>query len=539
MSKRQQKINYQNKNFCRFKTTVQTLARKMRLPTLIISMCMVLSSVFADESDDKSSTIIYMPKKGWMNDPNGLIHVDGTYHLFYQYNPNGNEWGDISWGHAVGEDLVCWREQGVALPWNSKTKEMIYSGSAVYDKNNTSGFGSLGNPPLVAMFTSCFREDTTLYDDTKVEKYTQSQSIAYSIDGGYNWTYYEGNPVIRSPPQTYSEEFQSFRDPKVFWYEPHKKWIMVNALPEKKKALFYYSDDLKNWNHMSEFSSENKPSSGIWECPDIFEMEVSPTETKWVMLMSTNPGGVSGGSGMHYYIGNFDGFKFIEDESHGVKWLDYGSDFYAAVTWNNVDHGRFLIGWIDNWDYAGKITKQWKGGLGFVRELKLVRVDGDLKLTQRPVEALKAYRTEEKKFTLYEVQNGIDIWKNKAYEILFELKSTDKSDFVIVLANEDDMIEAEILYDNSSKEIIVHKKNMNPGDKKKYVKQSAGLVAGSSEELTIFIDNNTLTLFNKMGDVVFTELLISDSEKRRFYIHPEFVVKPNVTRWLLADCKTV
>lgn len=496
---------------------------------------MVLSFVLADLS--KSSTLTYMPEKGWINDPNGLVRVDETYHLFYQYNPNGNEWGDISWGHAVGEDLVCWRELGLALPYNPRTRELIFSGSAVYDKNNTSGFGSTGNPPMVAVFTSHFSEETKLLDGTEVKKDTQSQSIAYSVDGGDKWSYYESNPVLRYPPEMYAEEFQSFRDPKVFWYEPGNKWIMINALPVRRKALFHSSRDLKHWTYMSEFTSDNRPDDGIWECPDIFEMETPASEKKWVLLISTNPGGIAGGSGMHYYIGDFDGFKFTEDESQGVKWLDYGSDFYAAVTWNNVEDGRFLIGWIDNWDYAGKITKQWRGGLGFVRELKLAQVDGHLKLIQKPVEALKRYRREEAKYSAEEIQKGVVIEKGKAYEILVELHDADKTDFAVVLATEDDKIEAQILYDNNSKTMFILKRSMDPKDKGTYVKHSAGLKAVNDEELTIFIDGNTLTLFNKIGDVVFTELLISNSEKRRFYVHPEFVVKPNATRWLLANCE--
>lgn len=202
-----------------------------------------------------------------------------------------------------------------------------------------------------------------------------------------------------------------------------------------------------------------------------------------------------------------------------------------------MDHGRFLIGWINNWDYAGKITKQWRGGLGFGRELKLAKVGSDLKLTQRPVEALKNYRREEKKFTMDEIQNGIVAEKNNAYEILIEINGADKTDFVIVLANDNDNIELEILYDNNSKEIIVHKKSMNPADNGNYAKHSAKLRADSDEELTIFIDDSTFTFFNKIGDIVFTELLLSNSQKRRLYVHPEFVVKPNVTRWLLATCE--
>nr|WEI57617.1 putative GH32 family protein [Eupelmus annulatus] len=350
-----------------------------------------------------NSPLLFTPPKGWVNDPNGLVYVDGTYHLFYQHNPYANSWGNMSWGHAVSKDLVRWESKGTGIHYKEDTKEFLFFGSAVYDVNNTSGFGTAENPPVVAIFTSFYSEPTTHPDGTKVEQGTQSQSIAYSTDKGNTWQFYDKNPVIRSPPEWYATEF---RDPKVFWYAPHNKWVMVTMLAQKKKALFWTSQNLKNWTVMSEFSSRFTPD-GVWECPDIFELNISgQNESKWVLLVSANPGGVAKGSGMHYYIGDFDGYRFTEETDekyHHIKWLHYGSDFYAGISWNNVDTGRYLVAWIDNWEYAYATHNEYKGAIGFVRELSLITVDGTITVSQKPVGILANYIKEKKQYSLEDV----------------------------------------------------------------------------------------------------------------------------------------
>lgn len=238
----------------------------------------------------------FTPSQNWMNDPNGLIWYKGKYHLFFQYNPSGNSWGNISWGHAVSTDLVHWKQLPVAIPQDDD--EMVFSGSVVQDKNNTTGFGTKKNPPLVAVYTS-------LVKSTNVQR----QSLAYSTDGGTTWTKYSGNPVLDLGSV-------NFRDPKVFWYAPTHSWLMAVALSDQHKIAFYSSSNLKNWTHLSDFGPAGA-TGGVWECPDLFPlpMDGNPKKTKWVLAVNLNPGAIAGGSGAQYFVGDFDGKQFTADDS--------------------------------------------------------------------------------------------------------------------------------------------------------------------------------------------------------------------------------
>ncbi|MEV5609543.1 GH32 C-terminal domain-containing protein [Streptomyces sp. NPDC052225] len=237
----------------------------------------------------------FTPQKNWMNDPNGLVYYKGEYHLFYQYNPNGNSWGDMSWGHAVSTDLVHWKELPLALSHDDK--EMVFSGSAVVDRDNTTGFGTRTNPPMVAVYTS-------------LDKATgvQAQSLAYSTDRGRTWTKYRGNPVIDIGSK-------DFRDPKVQWYAPTKSWLMTVSLSAEHKVRFYSSKNLKDWKQLSEFGPAGA-TGGVWECPDLFPLPVDgdKKKIKWVLVVNINPGGIAGGSGAQYFVGDFDGTKFTAED---------------------------------------------------------------------------------------------------------------------------------------------------------------------------------------------------------------------------------
>jgi fructan beta-fructosidase len=239
----------------------------------------------------------FTPAKNWMNDPNGLVYYKGEYHLFYQHNPFGDTWGHMSWGHAVSRDLVHWEHLPVAIP--EEGNEAIFSGSAVVDHRNTSGFGTRGNPPMVAVYTSA-------------RPGSQAQSLAYSTDRGRTWKKYAANPVL----DIGSGEF---RDPKVFWYAPERKWVMAVVKALEHKVQLYSSPDLKRWTHMSDFGPANAVG-GAWECPDLFPLAVdgNPRKTKWVLLVSLNPGGIAGGSGMQYFVGDFDGTTFRADNVLGA-----------------------------------------------------------------------------------------------------------------------------------------------------------------------------------------------------------------------------
>ncbi|MEH0474792.1 GH32 C-terminal domain-containing protein [Streptomyces sp. B21-097] len=237
----------------------------------------------------------FTPEKNWMNDPNGLVYYKGEYHLFYQYNPSGNVWGDMSWGHAVSTDLVHWQQLPLALSHDDK--EMVFSGSAVVDVNNTTGFGTKKNPPMVAVYTS-----------NDVSTGIQSQSLAYSTDRGRTWTKYRSNPVIDIGSR-------DFRDPKVQWYEPTKSWLMTVSLSAEHKVRFYSSKDLKNWTQLSEFGPAGA-TGGVWECPDLFPLAVDgdTNHVKWVLVVNINPGGIAGGSAAQYFVGDFDGTKFTAED---------------------------------------------------------------------------------------------------------------------------------------------------------------------------------------------------------------------------------
>ncbi len=331
----------------------------------------------------------FTPDKNWMNDPNGLVYYKGEYHLFYQYNPFGNSWGHISWGHAVSRDLVHWTELPVALPEEGRI--MIYSGSAVVDSANTSGFGKGAVPPLVAIYTG------HNYDAGE-HRWWEDQRLAHSTDKGRTWTQFSGNPVI-------DPGLPDFRDPKVFWHEPTNRWVMAVVLPNDKKARFYASPDLRHWEPLSDFGPAGAFHDPIiWECPDLFPLEVEGElgVRKWVLIVSINTGGPAGGSGMQYFVGEFDGKQFITDSSippDSALWLDYGSDFYAGVTWSDIpesDGRRILIGWMSNWNYSREVpTSPWRGAMTVPRSLTLARTEEGLRLIQKPVDELCRLRRKE------------------------------------------------------------------------------------------------------------------------------------------------
>ncbi|PWD99821.1 glycoside hydrolase family 32 protein [Marinilabilia rubra] len=308
--------------------------------------------------------IHFTPKAQWMNDPNGMVYHDGEYHLFYQYHPNSNVWGPMHWGHAISEDLIHWEHLPIGLYPDSLGT--IFSGSAVADVDNTSGFGKNGKTPLVAVYTNHSHEKES---EGRIDY--QTQSIAYSLDNGRTWTKYEKNPVLDNPG------IRDFRDPKVRWHEPTQKWIMTLAV--KDRVSFYSSPDLKEWTFESSFAQDEE-HNGVVECPDLFPLNYNGQE-KWVLFISLNPGFLHGGSGTKYYIGEFDGKEFIPDDPNApTHWFDYGKDNYAGVTWSNIpeEDGRTLfIGWMSNWQYATVVpTEQWRSAMTLPRSLELVEGAG-------------------------------------------------------------------------------------------------------------------------------------------------------------------
>jgi sucrose-6-phosphate hydrolase SacC (GH32 family) len=317
-----------------------------------------------------------------MNDPNGLIFYRGKYHLFFQYNPEGDQWGNMSWGHATSTNLYEWQEHPVAIPYTPT--HGIFSGSAVVDYFNTTGFGSLENPAMVAIFT-----------DHQHDGSHQSQSLAFSLDDGMTWQRYEGNPVL-------DLEMKNFRDPKVSWNTVNEAWVMSVVKPEEFTVAFYQSADLKSWELLSEFTNKNG-TDGIWECPDLFPLPVNnnPADIKWVLIVSVNPGGITGGSGTHYFIGDWNGKEFIADD-RTTRWLDYGRDNYAGVTFNDApDNRRIYIAWMNNWDYAKEIpANPARGSMTIPRELSLVTIDGKVSLLQKPVIEINESKINDERFII-------------------------------------------------------------------------------------------------------------------------------------------
>ncbi|GAA4890459.1 glycoside hydrolase family 32 protein [Tessaracoccus lubricantis] len=308
----------------------------------------------------------FTPERNWMNDPNGLVLHKGTYHLFFQHNPQGRTWGNIGWGHATSTDLLTWHELPVAIP--ATDTEMAFSGSVVWDRDNTSGLGAGSEGPLVAFFTSAYPAG----NPTRPGQ--QAQSIAYSLDDGATWARHAGNPVLERGSE-------NFRDPKVFRHEQSGRWVMATVEAAGRQVLFHSSENLLDWRFESAFGPVGEEGV-LWECPDLVELPVDGGGTRWVLVLSTNPGGFSGGSGMRYFVGSFDGHQFVADGD--PRWLDYGPDFYAAVSFHGA--GSTFIGWMSNWAYANQTpTFPWQSAMSVPRRLSLTPVGDGLVVRQEPV----------------------------------------------------------------------------------------------------------------------------------------------------------
>ncbi len=444
----------------------------------------------------------FSPQRNWTNDPNGLVWFDGEYHLFYQYNPFGDTWGHMSWGHAVSRDLIHWKELPVALP--EENGIMIFTGSTVVDESNTSGFCTGGKPCLVAVYTG----HTPRIGNTRQ---LQTQNLAYSNDRGRTWTKYTGNPVL-------DLQMPDFRDPHVFRHAATGRWIMSVALPNQHKVLFYGSPDLKRWERLSEFGPEGA-AGGQWECPTLVEVPVeagNPRTSRWVLKIGLNPGGLQGGSGEQYFVGAFDGIRFVNDNPPATTlWTDYGKDCYCALTFNNLPRADLpvMLGWMNNWQYAARVpTAPWRGQMTVPRRLKLRKEPEGLRLVQQPVQTLRTLR-----------KNGFS-WRGVSVDTLnkalrarpgtsFELNSTftpdsqGESGFRLLGPNQ---TFTTIGYDAGKREVYVdrtHSGNVSfsrdfPG------RTAAPLPAGRGPlELTILVDRSTLEVFAQGGRVAISTLI--------------------------------
>ncbi|MDO3661461.1 GH32 C-terminal domain-containing protein [Bacillus sp. C28GYM-DRY-1] len=487
---------------------------KKRLIQVIIMFTLLVTIPFSIEAVDSSyydedyrPQYHFTPEANWMNDPNGMVYYAGEYHLFYQYHPYGLQWGPMHWGHAVSKDLVTWEHLPVALAPDDKGT--IFSGSAVVDRNNTSGFQTGKEKPLVAIYT----QDREGH---------QVQSIAYSNDKGRTWTKYAGNPVIPNPGK------KDFRDPKVFWYEKENKWVMVLAAGDR--ILIYTSKNLKQWTYASEFGQGEGSHGGVWECPDLFELPVdgNPNQKKWVMQVSVGNGAVSGGSGMQYFVGDFDGTHFKnENPSNKVLWTDYGKDFYAAVSWSDIpssDGRRLWLGWMSNWQYANDVpTSPWRSAASIPRELKLKTLTEGVRVVQTPVKELQTIRGTSKSWKNQTIsptsQNVLAGLSGDTYELHAEFQVTPSSaaEFGFKVRTGRNQF-TKVGYDRKNKKLFVDRSesgNVTFNPTFNTGKQTAPLKPVNGKvKMRIFVDRSSVEVFGNDGQQVITDIILPDRSSK-------------------------
>ena len=436
----------------------------------------------------------FTPPINWMNDPNGLVYFNGEYHLFYQHNPYGKEWGHMSWGHAVSNDLINWWQLPIVLFEESENGFTIFSGSAVLDVNNNSGFGKAGQEPIIAIYTA----------DYQPRKKLQNIHIAYSLDSGRTFTKYGGNPVL-------DLNNQKFGDPKVFWHPETAKWIMVNILGEKQgRVVFYNSSDLKTWNFMSEFNDDEKVP-GKWECPDLFPIPVDndPGNVKWILKINSTTGPVS-----KYFIGFFNGNTFLIDQDNpGANYLNFGN-IYAESTWNNIpadDGRRILIGWVQQ---SPSENRLWTGMQSIPRSLNLRQFENSLRLCQEPIAELRKLRKSYKKVekNVLKCNTKLELpTPGKELEIItsFEVMSSDEFGFQMYFENRDKIV---IGYSKKLNQFFVDQTG------KKRLRVSLQIETNKIQ-FHIFIDRSIIEVFTNKGETVFTVITDKDLIYEKLYIY--------------------
>lgn len=435
----------------------------------------------------------HTPVYGWMNDPNGMFYKDGVYHLYFQYNPYGSVWGNMHWGHSTSTDLMHWNFEGCAIvpdAWGA-----IFSGSCVVDHNNTAGFGK---DAVIAFYTSA---KASPWGDV------QSQSMAYSLDNGKTFTKYEGNPILTSSER-------DFRDPKVFWYAPGKHWVMMLAVGQHMEI--YSSANLKEWKKESEFGAMQGAHGGVWECPDLVEIPVEGTrEKKWVLICNLNPGGPFGGSAAQYFVGSFDGKKFVNESPTQTKWMDWGKDNYATVTWNNAPDGRCIaLGWMSNWQYANNVpTRQYRSANTLARDLTLYREGQELYLKSTPSVEVKKARGKKvsiPSFKVSEKHEIVNLFEEKqgAYEVEIVIQNAGASKIDFCLLN-DKGEKVSMYYDLNRKQFVMDRSESGTVDFSKDFPAVTVAPVNVDKELTLrlFVDRSSIEAFGEDGKFVMTNLV--------------------------------
>lgn len=446
--------------------------------------------------------IHFSPEEKWMNDPNGMVFFNGEYHLFYQHHPFGTTWGPMHWGHAVSKDLIHWEHLPIAL--HPDEHGAIFSGSAVVDWNDTTGFFN-GEAGLVAIYTSADH-----YPDS--DRPRQRQCLAYSQDNGRTWIKYEGNPVLCD------EKITDYRDPKVFWHAGTSKWVMILATGQT--VTLYTSPNLKEWEYASEFGHNSGSHDGVWECPDLFELSVDGDESnkRWVMLVSIgdNPA-FEEGSRTQYFVGQFDGRTFVnENTDDTVLWLDFGRDNYAGVSWSDLpdeDGRRIYMGWMSNWRYANQVpTEEWRSAMTLPRELLLASTESGVRLVHRMISEVDAIRNNTDIFQDLTIDPSSPIpieLHNPLMEVDVRYAKKDSASFGIIFKNSQHEWTS-IHYDTESEKLSVDRRQAGissfsesfPAIQEASVKMENGHL-----NLQIFLDTSSIEVIANDGIAVFTSLV--------------------------------
>ncbi|MFI5131285.1 MAG: glycoside hydrolase family 32 protein [Chitinophagales bacterium] len=482
------------------------------IPCTFLIIVVLLHSLNLDAQTKNKDEIYrpkihFSPKEKWINDPNGLVYYKGVYHLFFQHHPGSSVWGPMHWGHATSNDLVQWKHEPIALfPDSIGT---IFSGSAVVDMNNTSGFGMNGRVPLVAIYTQ---------HDESGEKAGrnnfQNQSLAYSLDNGKSWKKYSGNPVLKNPG------IRDFRDPKVMWHGSSKKWIM--SLAAADRIIFYSSPDLKKWTKESEFGESAGAHGGVWECPDLFSLQYNGKHV-WVLIVNINPGGPNKGSATQYFLGDFDGKRFSPNSTN-TKWLDYGPDEYAGITWENTGKRKIFLGWMSNWLYANVVpTETWRNAMTIPRDLKLVKVGNEMFIASEPVKEIAKIKSTPVVVSNISLSKAFDL-STKTGKVklpcLLNLALENSNDFSITISN-DKGEELQIGYDKMNNQYFIDRTRSGKTDfQNEFAARHTAprFAAGSKMNLVLLIDVSSVELFADDGLTVMTEIFFPNQPYNRIYI---------------------
>ena len=477
------------------------LANQIRSLLIALAVLLALRSHAQTEGYDQPfrPQVHFSPQKNWTNDPNGLVYYKGEYHLFYQYNPFGDEWGHMSWGHAVSSDLLHWHELPVAIP--EQDGIMIFTGSVVVDRGNSSGLCAAKSECLVAVYTG--------HGNTP-EGIRQTQNVAYSRDQGRTWTRYRGNPVL-------DLHMTDFRDPSVSWDEMAHHWVMAVSLPKEHKVRFYSSPNLIAWTQLSDFGPAGYVT-GDWECPDLLQVPAANGKGSiWALKVGLNPGAPQGGSGEQYFLGQFDGKSFTvskEPGSHGLT--NYGKDDYCAISYNGLPKTDkpVLLGWMNNWQYAAKLpTSPWRGQMSLPRRLSLLQDSAGLALKQEPV--IAALRGDSRAVSL---TSGSVVVEEAPYELDLQFDASSAEAFGIRIYS-DEQHWTEIGFDRQKREFYIDRTKSGLEIASDFpVRTKAPVIAERPYDLKLIVDRSSVEAYAQNGTIAMTDLIYPPSQQSRIQV---------------------